>query len=148
MFWSLAVEEHFYLVWPWLVKVCSRRSITLIALAMVVGIPFVRLWATHAGFNVDNEVYVYTWTRCDGLALGALIAIWVRSRWANRRNSLRLAAGLCGASLVLTVVGIPYGILDRSNVFRYTQAQLVFAGMIVFAVAMRGTSCTARALPR
>ena len=143
VFWSLAVEEHFYLVWPWLVKVCSRRSLTLIALAMVLGIPFVRVWAIHAGFDMDNQVYVYTWTRCDGLALGALIAIWVRSRWADRRNSLRLAAGFCGASLVITLGGIPYGILNRSNVFRYTQAQLVFAGLIVFAVAMSGTAYTA-----
>jgi peptidoglycan/LPS O-acetylase OafA/YrhL len=143
VFWSLAVEEHFYLVWPWLVKICSRRTITLIALAMVAGIPFVRLWAIHAGFNVDNEVYVYTWTRCDGLALGALLAIWVRSRWADRRNSLRLAAGFCCAAVLLTVAGIPYGILDRSNVFRYTQVQLVFAGVVVFALAMRGTPYTA-----
>ena len=141
--WSLAVEEHFYLVWPCLVKVCSRRTITLIALAIVAGIPFVRVWALHAGFDRVNEIYVYTWTRCDGLALGALMAIWVRSRWADRRNSLRLAAGLCCASLVLTLVGIPYGILESGSEFRSTQAQLLFAGLVVSTVAMRGTPYTA-----
>jgi peptidoglycan/LPS O-acetylase OafA/YrhL len=116
---------------------------TLIALALVAIIPFVRVWAVHAGFDRVNEVYAYTWTRCDGLALGALMAIWVRSRWADRRNSLWFAVGLCCASLVLTLVGIPYGILGTGSEFRYTQAQLVFAALIVFAVAMRGTPWTA-----
>lgn len=142
VFWSLAVEEHFYLVWPLLVKICSRRTITLIALALVLGIPFVRLWAVHAGFDMENEIYAYTWTRCDGLALGALLAIWVRSQWADRRNTLRFAAALCGASLVITIIGIPFGILKSASVFRYTQAQLVFAAMIVASVALRGTSYT------
>ena len=143
VFWSLAVEEHFYLVWPWLVKVCSRRTLTLIALAIVAGLPFVRMWALHAGFDSVNEIYAYTWTRCDGLALGALMAIWVRSPWAQRKNSLGLAIGLCCASLVLTLGGIRFGILETGNPFRYTQAQLVFAGLIVCAVAMRGTPFTA-----
>ena len=143
VFWLLAVEEHFYLVWPLLVKICNRRTLTLIALALVAGIPFVRVWALHAGFDRENEIYAYTWTRCDGLALGALMAIWVRTAWASRNNSLRLAAGLWGACLAITLIGIPFGILDTGNQFRSTQAQLVFAGIIVSTVAMRGTPYTA-----
>jgi peptidoglycan/LPS O-acetylase OafA/YrhL len=143
VFWSLAVEEHFYLVWPLLIKIFNRRTITIIALTLVAGIPLVRVWAISRGFDLVNEVYVYTWTRADGLALGALMAIWCRSRWADAGNTLRLAGGLCAASVILTLVGLPYGIMETGNAFRYTQVQLVFAAGLLGAIALRGTIYTA-----
>jgi peptidoglycan/LPS O-acetylase OafA/YrhL len=41
--WSLAVEEQFYLGWPSVVKLASRRSLVLIALAILVLSPVLRL---------------------------------------------------------------------------------------------------------
>ena len=36
-FWSLAVEEHFYLAWPALVWICTRRQFAIVCCAFVVG---------------------------------------------------------------------------------------------------------------
>ena len=142
VFWSLAIEEQFYLVWPALVRFCSRRGITLTALALVLISPALRVWATHNGVPYDH-IYTYTWFRCDSLAIGALMAVWVRSQWNTRRNSLRLSYGLLGLAVAITVCGIPFGIMNRSSVFRFTQGQLVFAAMLLAAVTLADTKATA-----
>jgi peptidoglycan/LPS O-acetylase OafA/YrhL len=141
--WSLAVEEHFYLVWPWLVRFSSRKALTTIACGLVVGAPLLRMWGVQHGLSITEEIYKYTWFRLDGLALGALLAVWVRSRFSGGRRSLGLAAGLLGLSLILTVAGIPFGILGSGSMLRYTQWQLVFAAFLLAAVATRGTRWTA-----
>jgi len=143
VFWSLAIEEHFYLVWPWLVRYLTRRALTVTAIGLVVVIPVLRFWAVSAGMNPRVQIYNYSFFRFDGLALGALMAIWVRSAWANRRTSLWLSAALVGASVVVTLAGIPFGVLSEASVLRYTQAQLVFAGFLVAVVALKGTGVTA-----
>jgi len=142
VFWSLAIEEQFYLVWPALVRFSSRRGITLTALALVLISPALRVWATHNGVPYDH-IYGYTWYRCDSLAIGALMAVWVRSQWNTRRNSLRLSYGLLGLAIAITIGGIPFGIMDRSSVFRYTQGQLVFTAMLLGAVTLADTKATA-----
>jgi peptidoglycan/LPS O-acetylase OafA/YrhL len=70
--WSLAIEEQFYLVWPFLVLALSVRRLQSVLLALLAVTPFVR-WLTSESYGSD-AVYVLTFTRWDGLAAGALIA--------------------------------------------------------------------------
>ena len=72
-FWSLAVEEHFYLVWPLLVFVLSRRNFGIAVIATLVIAPVVRLAFIRHGL----PVYFFTFTRMDSLAYGAALALLV-----------------------------------------------------------------------
>jgi peptidoglycan/LPS O-acetylase OafA/YrhL len=45
--WSLAVEEHFYLLWPWVVRKLSMRSLAACCLAIIALSPLLRLWSLH-----------------------------------------------------------------------------------------------------
>jgi peptidoglycan/LPS O-acetylase OafA/YrhL len=63
--WSLAVEEQFYLIWPGLVLLVGRRRVRALSLGCLVGSITARL----AGY--PHTILI---TRCDGLALGALLA--------------------------------------------------------------------------
>lgn len=100
-FWSLAIEEQFYLVWPLIVLAFSRRTLMFVAGAMILVSPLVRT------LMVLNDapalaVYVLTPARMDGLAMGALIALMVRGPkgidplmpWAWRLGSAGLASFL------------------------------------------------------
>jgi peptidoglycan/LPS O-acetylase OafA/YrhL len=88
-FWSLALEEQFYLVWPLLVFVLSRRALLGVLTATVVGAAGLRVvLASHA---VDPRfIYVFTLTRLDDLALGGILALLARSPGglAAQRNRL------------------------------------------------------------
>jgi peptidoglycan/LPS O-acetylase OafA/YrhL len=44
--WSLAVEEQFYFLWPWVVLWCSRRSLKRISIAILLFCPLARALCT------------------------------------------------------------------------------------------------------
>jgi peptidoglycan/LPS O-acetylase OafA/YrhL len=144
--WSLAVEEHFYLLWPLLVFLLDRRKLTILALFIIVATPIARGLAVAHGMPIDAAVYVYSWFRFDGLALGGLLAIWVRSPKAIPANSYRLAALFVGLSVVITVVGAPFGLNQKGvlgTALRFNQAQFVFAAFLLVALILQGSRLTA-----
>jgi peptidoglycan/LPS O-acetylase OafA/YrhL len=79
--WSLAIEEQFYLVWPWLLllgiwTVRSRKGLALITLvgAAISAYAMGRLY--HPGYD-PTRVYEGTDTRAFGLLIGAALAmVW------------------------------------------------------------------------
>src|SRR5579871_234555 len=110
VFWSLAIEEHFYLIWPWLVRALSQRALAFACASIIIAEPILRAVFVARGTDVYNP----SWFRFDGLASGALLAIWFRSSSASRRRSLQ-AAGVCLATAVaITLLGLPFGILQKT----------------------------------
>jgi peptidoglycan/LPS O-acetylase OafA/YrhL len=142
VFWSLAVEEHFYLIWPWLVRAFSRRTLAFACASIIVAEPIMRAVFVARGADVYNP----SWFRFDGLASGALLAIWFRSPWASQRRSL-IAAGISlAAALAITIAGLPFHILERTVAgmsLRYNQATLVYCAGMLVAISWRGTWLTA-----
>jgi peptidoglycan/LPS O-acetylase OafA/YrhL len=67
--WSLAVEEHFYLLWPAMVRRLSSRSLSVIPICIFLGTPFLRI--LNLPYHTQLASY-YTWFNLDGLALGAV----------------------------------------------------------------------------
>jgi peptidoglycan/LPS O-acetylase OafA/YrhL len=78
-FWSLAIEEHFYLFWPFVVFLLRRRLRTLIAVSLGVSLcaTLSRLTGSVMGLSWWTT-YTLTPFRLDGLALGAFLALVVR----------------------------------------------------------------------
>lgn len=97
--WSLAVEEHFYMLWPAIIRRLSPVGL-IILLTIVVGItPLLRaIQFTIDGFPADT-VSLYTWFNLDGLALGALLAVWLRQPWFRRIQLSRVAPPLLAAGV-------------------------------------------------
>jgi peptidoglycan/LPS O-acetylase OafA/YrhL len=73
-FWSLAVEEHFYLVWPLVVFFCRRRTLVIISLALIVATPLVRSLMLFRHLDMAM-IYTQTFSRTDELAMGGLLAV-------------------------------------------------------------------------
>jgi peptidoglycan/LPS O-acetylase OafA/YrhL len=73
-FWSLAVEEQFYLLWPAIIFLCRRRTAMTICIAVAVAAPLLRFALAANGFSW-YATYASTPCRADGLVLGSLIAL-------------------------------------------------------------------------
>ena len=63
--WTLAIEEQFYMIWPVLVMLAGRRRLVPLCLGVVA--------LANAARVAGLPQYVLL-SRCDGLALGALLA--------------------------------------------------------------------------
>jgi peptidoglycan/LPS O-acetylase OafA/YrhL len=103
--WSLAVEEHFYIVWPWVVRRWSSRRLLMLLAAICVLTPVLRGANFVLAGRPANLVQLYTWFNLDGLALGAMLAVWLRESSFRRvqlaRAALPLLAGGTIAFFVL-----------------------------------------------
>jgi peptidoglycan/LPS O-acetylase OafA/YrhL len=92
-FWSLCVEEQFYLFWPWVVFFRpSRKTLALICAAALPVCLGLRLGGQHLlpGWMLDGEIlYRATPLRLDALLLGGLLALAIRGPEGPRL--LRLA---------------------------------------------------------
>lgn len=106
-FWSLSVEEHFYLFWPFVVLILARRPRALIgiSLAISVGAMLARVVAILLGVDVFTTV-VLTPFKLDGLALGAFLAVMVRQPGGLDRlvRALPRVVAASGALLAATFV--------------------------------------------
>jgi peptidoglycan/LPS O-acetylase OafA/YrhL len=77
-FWSLAIEEHFYLAWPAVIYFTSRRAAMRVCVALFVATVLGRgLWLAAGGNDV--AAHVFTLLRMDGLVLGSWLALAARS---------------------------------------------------------------------
>jgi peptidoglycan/LPS O-acetylase OafA/YrhL len=87
-FWSLCVEEQFYLLWPWVVFwVRDRSRLMWVCAVCVVACPLMRVAGNHMlpQYMLDQEV-LYRWTpfHVDALLLGGWVALARRGRFAGR----------------------------------------------------------------
>jgi peptidoglycan/LPS O-acetylase OafA/YrhL len=92
-FWSLAVEEQFYLLWPMLYRRSGRRGILAASVALLGVCPVLRALAfahlLHTGDPLSK-----TWMVADNLAMGALLAVLLRSPGVTPRRFTMLGWGL------------------------------------------------------
>jgi peptidoglycan/LPS O-acetylase OafA/YrhL len=71
-FWSLAIEEHYYLVWPFLVLWLSRERLLKCVVALIV------VSLVTRAVLIDERAFYFTLSHVDGLAIGSALAIYAR----------------------------------------------------------------------
>ncbi len=88
-FWSLAVEEQFYLFWPCVVLLCSRRYLTSVLLALISLAPLSRLIMVLYGHPDFVQSSTMAWANFDTLGMGALIATLPQMSEVTRASANR-----------------------------------------------------------
>ena len=107
-YWSLAIEEQFYLLWPFVLVLLSRRSVGprravfALTLALAVLAPALAVW-----FGPDFA-YWSTLTRLPELLVGASLAVLLHAGW-KAPGPLRHAAGPALVAIVGCSVWFPSG---------------------------------------
>jgi peptidoglycan/LPS O-acetylase OafA/YrhL len=108
--WTLAVEEHFYLLWPFVVK---HHVAAYLSCCIVVACPILRAFAFLLGYK--GEASQFTWFVADGLALGSLFSICLQTRVRTRRQLAFLGIGVLFGSVSVFLIGSPFGIVQSSR---------------------------------
>ena len=142
-FWSLAVEEHFYLLWPLLVMRLDRKQLLQISgLAVVISIMCRIVFIQYATFY-------FTLARLDGLAIGSALALARLAgsdglvRFVKPARRILLFGGPCLAATQLLISGSGIVVVQ---VFKSTALALLYACGIVLAIESRPHRLIARVL--
>ncbi len=117
-FWSLAIEEQFYFIWPVVALVTPKRRLVPLTLFLILACIVLRAGLTLKGHFWDpltmvKFVYRATVTRADGLLLGALVATLQRESshtishlWRRLRFPLFVLTGLGTLGLYVVAKGL------------------------------------------
>jgi len=85
-FWSLAIEEQFYLVWPCIVFITrDRKKLMYLALIIATIAPILRISVLLMP-ELNHEIWCYRFTLCriDGLLVGGTLALALRGPEKSR----------------------------------------------------------------
>ena len=121
--WSLAIEEHFYFLWPFVVYFVGKRHLAAVCWTLIVGAIMSRAWFVFTGVW-PLSAYLLTPCRMDALAIGGLAAICARSPeilnsvMRLSKPGLWIGGGYVlfyfGARGVLPWVGVTYEVVGKS----------------------------------
>jgi peptidoglycan/LPS O-acetylase OafA/YrhL len=132
--WSLAVEEHFYLLLPLIATRLEPRRLAIVAIAWILLAAPTRIFVLLEFGGIAPT----TWTiaRLDAFGWGILIAL-APNLWPSlaKRFDARLAIGAGSALFVIVVLFAPYLLPGgrNDNVFGTTWVDLAMA-LITFGV--------------
>jgi peptidoglycan/LPS O-acetylase OafA/YrhL len=159
--WSLAVEEQFYLLWPWVLLaglvVIRRRPAALkwlalptLGLAAVSAVVMLMLY--QPGFD-PTRVYEGTDTRASGLLIGAALAmVWPSSRAAGASRKTQIAldipavAGLAVIAFMIWRVGEYSPFLYRGGLILLSAATAAVVAVTACPGSVVGTALSWRPL--
>ena len=140
--WSLAVEEHFYIVFPMLMSVAfvlGMRDRAKIAVAVLLCLA-VLLWRFHLAYGLgvsESRTYYASDTRIDSIVYGCLLAFAINARRPDTRGDAslsRLEWGALGAAGLLLAATFLYRDPQFREVFRYSLQGIALIPVFYLAV--------------
>lgn len=151
-FWSLAIEEHFYLFWPAALAWLGRRKGLLFAVSLAIASAAWRLiLETHAGLSAlvgcatQAQVTLRTDARVDGLFVGCALALLLRKAAVRRFIQRNFPA----EAPVVFLIGL-YADLHRTHGFpaltTYVFLALMVASSLIVPEGVSHRALNARSL--
>ena len=147
-FWSLAIEEQFYLVWPAVIfLVRDRRKLLLLTIGGSIMALAARLLLLHWGAS-PLAIHVSTLTRADSLLLGGTLALLHRTTYWERVTTIAPWGFFLAAAVILTSIvhfrdefsGIPFSASMREWISGPRYAVLALGAACLVGWALKSDS--------
>jgi peptidoglycan/LPS O-acetylase OafA/YrhL len=143
LLWSLAIEEQFYLVWPFLVRMCNGRQVLWWSIGIIVISPLIRALTLSAADY--PATYVLTFCRLDALAAGAVVAVLYSSRgWREQIMASCKRLTTPALAMILITLLVPFSpSLPQTrpwwfSVFGYSAIAISFAILLAASLDAQG----------
>ncbi|MGD1277896.1 MAG: acyltransferase [Tepidisphaeraceae bacterium] len=146
-FWTLAVEEQFYIIWPTVVFFATRRGLYFICGCLICIAPALRI-ACIATHQPGMVAYIATPCRMDDLAFGGMLALLVR-RDAGLAPLVRpaLATAIASGLILLLIFLSHHGLTEYQPMMQklgYSMAMLASGSALILFLAAPPTGIAGR----
>ncbi len=145
--WSLAIEEQFYALFPFVVRHANRRLVRIL-IGGIAGATLLRIGCYWYFRGDDFASYVWMPCRLDSLCMGGLLACTLRMPaarlWLSR--SRHMVVGIFGLSAVGAVVlagALPRNIGYHMSLWGHSLLAVVYTLAILLVILYGGRSVTA-----
>ena len=145
-FWSLAVEEHFYMLWPaafLMLGLSGKRVRFAIVLAL-----FVALWrALDFKFHITNAIPAVFWGRtdieADNILWGVVVALlYSNLKWKNRMDSFLMSPLTLPTLLVFIIAETMFPQSDWKIQFALITVQAIIIPLILLSTMLNKEKVT------
>jgi peptidoglycan/LPS O-acetylase OafA/YrhL len=143
-FWSLAIEEQFYIVWPFVVLWSSERGLMIVCIVIAAVSASLRFLPPFQAIDASNAEFLYRLTpfRLEPLCYGALLALLPTHAEQNSRlERWMISACIGGALILLAAVTAGGNATKYSNpmvaTYGFTGVDLLCAGLVGLAIVSR-----------
>ena len=138
-FWSLAIEEQFYLIWPAVVFFIRDRGRLLLATILISFFALVlRFILVGAGVGA-HLIHVTTLTRADSLLLGGALSLLFRSEhWERVQQWARPGLVVSAAAVAISILLLPREFASNPE---FSLAQRFWIDGLRYTVLAAGSAC-------
>ncbi|MFB3918320.1 MAG: acyltransferase family protein [Terriglobales bacterium] len=146
--WSVSIEEQFYCVWPIVVRRATNRALCASAVGMLLVASVTRFILCL--FHVPHlAVWCNTLARLDPLAMGILLAVWLRGGCAPCRTCVQRISLLGSVISLIAAMAVLQPFARRAELapvlITYPLAALTCAIIFVNALTITGPMLSTRA---
>ncbi len=125
--WSLAVEEQFYIIWPFVILLVRKiKSLIWIVIVLLIAVMVTRslLWITNTEGLQYFNLYIYT--RIDGICIGCALALirTINPALINRNMSI----------IVLAIAALNFSFYFLNRIHDFNFPYYPFVGYTTFAI--------------
>lgn len=130
-FWSLCVEEHFYLLWPFIVYFLTKRNIGKVLIFFIILAPLSRYLlaesltgSVRTPHMIGDAVYRFTLSHFDAFSFGALVALFRLDRIIKRPKIILSILTISIIALGVSLSGLHQSILTKNVTFGFPNGSL------------------------
>lgn len=145
-FWSLAIEEQFYFVWPLVVLLCSEYYLAVVCIVLILVSAGLRCLPLCQAIQVMHPEFIYRLTpfRIEPLLFGAILAIAEARRLlgesARRWGPLLFAIGCIGIIGAILISGSPLYYSRSMSTFGLTAVAITCSSIVLFGIWNSGSA--------